>query len=226
MLRGLVGVLRYRAAPGESLGRWSLFRYLCSERYWDWRLGVNTRGHISPAELGLPPGAVEYGPTPYRGLHDMLASVPLAHRSGTFVDFGCGKGRAMLVACRAGFRPIVGVELAAVLCAEAEENLKRGGVQEFQINCMDAAEAPIPDSASIYFFYNPFSLKTLCRVLDNIHASHVRKPRPASLLFVNSVDILIAAAERPWLILCESRRCAPDLPWTRFELAPELSNAG
>ena len=41
----------------------------------------------------------------------VLRSVPIAPADYTFVDMGCSKGRALLLAARFGFRDIVGVEI-------------------------------------------------------------------------------------------------------------------
>src|SRR5665213_388580 len=38
------------------------------------------------------------------------------------VDFGCGKGRVLIVAANCGFKSLTGIEFSQNLCIEAEEN--------------------------------------------------------------------------------------------------------
>src|SRR6185437_1423823 len=41
------------------------------------------------------------------------------------VDFGCGKGRVLIVAAYHGFKSITGIEFSQNLCIEAEENMEK-----------------------------------------------------------------------------------------------------
>jgi SAM-dependent methyltransferase len=61
-------------------------------------------------------------------------------RRFTFVDLGCGKGRALLVAARMGFGRVVGVEFARELVDVARDNLIRMGVANGTVIAADAAE--------------------------------------------------------------------------------------
>jgi SAM-dependent methyltransferase len=111
---------------------------------------------------------VRYQPTDER---DLAASVELLE-GGTaryaFVDLGCGKGRALLVAARLGFRRLVGVEFAAELAAIARENLRRVGVANAVVEHADAADFRFPDEDLVVYLYNPFSDAVLRRVADNL----------------------------------------------------------
>ena len=41
----------------------------------------------------------------------------------SLIDFGCGKGRALVVAAEYGFKQITGIDFAKTLCEEAEKNI-------------------------------------------------------------------------------------------------------
>ena len=53
----------------------------------------------------------------------------------------------------------------------------------------DAAAYEIPDEADCCFFFNPFALHTLKRVLGKIFDSLERKPRPLRLFFYYPMKI-------------------------------------
>src|SRR5205085_6617351 len=100
-------------------------RYRLSERYHERRFGIETGGVIPLAQFGLDaPERREYTPLPYRYLFDALAKVPCGPED-VFLDYGCGKGRALVAAASRGFGEVIGVELAPELCAAAEANVKR-----------------------------------------------------------------------------------------------------
>jgi SAM-dependent methyltransferase len=221
MLRGLWDALTFRPAPGESLDRRTLFRHLSSERYWEWRLGLKTRGHIKPDSLSRLLGrqqAYEYGPVPFRAFWTMMESVPPEHRRGDFVDFGSGKGRALLLARSYGFRRLIGVEPIEVLRRIAEENIRRAGADNIELVAADAADFEVPAEASVYFFYNPFGKDRFEPVLRNIRKSHHSHPRPASILALNSEDFLSLARDCAWLVPKQTGMAVPDMRWDRFEV--------
>ncbi len=108
----------------------------------------------------------------------------------TFVDLGCGKGRAMLLASERPFREVLGVELNAGLAAIAEENARafRGtGLPqtELRVVCRDATEVVYPAGSLLVFIYNSFGVPVVRAVLDGL-TSHVRATGArVDLLFQN-----------------------------------------
>ena len=212
------------------LSRWTLFLHLSLERYWEWHLGMKTRGHIHADELSQllgRPQAYEYGPVPFRTFWTMMDSVPPEHRRDEFVDFGSGKGRALLLARAYGFRRLIGVELAPTFCREAEENIRKSGAENIEIVQADAAAFQVPSQASVYFFYNPFGKETFEPVLQNIRKSHQSYPRSASILVLNSEDFVALARDYCWIVQRSSGVSVPNMPWARYEVTnPQVSVAG
>lgn len=107
-----------------------------------------------------------------------------------FLDLGCGKGRALLLASEYPFDRIVGVDLAAQLIDTAKMNaLAYRNPQQVCRNIEaivgDAAVYPIPNDPLVLFLYSPFGALIMERVIDNVRRSLERKPRPFTLMYIN-----------------------------------------
>lgn len=106
----------------------------------------------------------------------------------TFIDFGCGKGRAVLLASTFPFRKVIGVEYCLDLTRVAEENVRRfpesaRRCPHIEIVCADAAEFPLPDGPLLLFFYNPFWRPVMEKVVANAAASFAGNPRHFLVLY-------------------------------------------
>lgn len=93
-------------------------RSVLSGWVFDWRYGTDTGGHIEQHKLAVTSAnqqhaevylASKAGPT---GLLFRQLALP---KRATFVDFGAGKGRVLLLAAQYGFARVIGVEFAADL---------------------------------------------------------------------------------------------------------------
>ena len=77
---------------------------------------TDTRGRIEVATLDVRGPNVEhacgYEPTGHHELKALLRRLDLFDDGGVFVDFGCGKGRVLLLATDYPFDRIVGVEFS------------------------------------------------------------------------------------------------------------------
>jgi SAM-dependent methyltransferase len=87
---------------------------------------------------------------------DILASLPMRREQYNFVDVGCGKGRALIVAAEIGFRNVTGVEISTALCEKARKNLSICGINGKVLNS-DAVKFEIPESGCVLFLYSPFN---------------------------------------------------------------------
>lgn len=91
--------------------------------------------------------------------------------SFNFVDIGCGKGRALLIASKYPFRKLIGVEYSRRLLKNAQKNLIRHVISErYDLICEDATKFKFADENTFAFFYNPFDDMVLSRVLENLQA--------------------------------------------------------
>lgn len=135
------------------------------ERSRDWRIGARTFGYYTAEQLGLEADGRAYEPAPYRLTCQLLDMVPAEFRHRGFLDFGCGLGRVLCLARRAGFNPVVGMEIAPNLAAMAQAQLSRLGITVVQGNARDLT---IPSAVRVFFLFNPFIGLTLNAVITNI----------------------------------------------------------
>jgi len=213
--RGVVGTVAtaLRLAIQPILGRQSVLSF--GERRFDRRYGVDTAGIIPREDLKIDgpaaAHAVHYQPSPPVLLKEAVADLRIDYRRYTFVDFGCGKGKALLMASAFPFKKIIGVELAADLAAIAAANIKkyksrRQRCRAIEAVCMDAAKLPLPDTPVVCFFYNPFKEEIMARVLENLRESLRRRPRDMIVVYLypelerlfDQASFLVNTRRRPW----------------------------
>jgi SAM-dependent methyltransferase len=99
---------------------------------------------------------------------DAIAHLPIDPSQYTFIDLGSGKGRALILAFKNGFRRVVGVEFSAELCAVARRNLAATGVNA-EVVYQSASDYLFPDEPTVIFLYNPFRPAVLVPVLKRLH---------------------------------------------------------
>ncbi len=114
------------------------------------------------------------------------------YRDSTFVDFGCGKGAALVFASDFGFKKVIGIEYANQLSEIAIRNLqkhfvKTGRKTDYEIINADASKYEIPAETDCFYFYNPFDAILLDRVIQNIIKSLEEKPRRILILYANAL---------------------------------------
>lgn len=118
---------------------------------------------------------------------------------GSFVDFGCGKGRTLVVAAHFGFKEIKGIEFAPALCAKANENINHisafyPGIN-FSIICEDAVTYQVNKTDKVFFFFNPFDERVMLPVVKNILQSLREFPREIFVIYINPLhkEIFLSA---------------------------------
>ncbi len=123
-----------------------------------------------------------YGISP-SSLEQALALLPEPVDTYTFVDLGCGKGRALLVAAQRPFRRLVGVEISPELARIAQANTARE--PRIAVEQGDASTFVFPDEPLVIFLYHPFLPPVLKKVLRNLELSRSRSSHPVFLLYAN-----------------------------------------
>jgi len=179
----------------ESLTRRGVRRTLqtgmsISEDYlFDFRHGTNTARRVRVSTLFVPSvnksEAMDYIPTRGRAFRKLLAALDLPADS-VFVDFGCGKGKLLLLASHLGFKRVVGLEFSPELCEVARRNAavyRRHAKSAIEIVCTDVTDYEFADDENVLFFFNPFNRSVMTRVLEKIEASFVRNPREIRLIY-------------------------------------------
>jgi len=171
----------------SRLGWWLYYLY---HRFFDRRFdrlhGVETCGVMFNDNLTVVgnnrESGLEYEPTPVRAFNKMLAKVKDDLGEFAFIDFGCGKGRTLLLASRYNFKQIRGVEFVQELQEIATRNIgifENSGqrCQDVEAVLCDAAEFEIPDENCVFYFYFPFREDVLRTVVKNIVVSYRHRPR-------------------------------------------------
>lgn len=181
----------------------------------DRRYGTDTGGTIALAELSIDSPhvafGVQYEPITRSFFRRMLAAVPITPSRYVFLDLGCGKGRALLLAADYPFKRIVGVDFAPELCGIARDNVERflahtGRPDLFEVRCQDAAFFRFSAEPLALFLYNPFAEPVLAQVLANLQASLALHPRPLLVFYRNPLCSSLLD-QLPFLRL---RRATPD----------------
>ena len=150
------------------------------ELTWDKRLGISTVGRddSNADEYRYP-----YEPTPYAVL-ERLADSGLIRAEDTVLDYGCGKGRVdFFLACETG-ADTVGIEYDERIFQSATENRKTvlpEGQTEFILTRAESYE--VPKNVNRCYFFNPFSVEILHKVLARVIESYYENPREMRLFF-------------------------------------------
>ena len=154
--------------------------------------GVDTGGivRISSMEIDSPNYvyAVYYKASRPEEVRKVLSALPVRHEDFTFVDFGSGKGLALMVASMYPFKRIIGVEFAADLHRIAESNLSKFHPEDrrcFDVQSVhaDAAAWPVPAEPLVCYFYEPFEAPVLEKTLVNLEEATKRSSQPMLLLY-------------------------------------------
>lgn len=194
--RGLGGTLRF------ALGRVRAKRDDDKPRVhpFDVRYGTETSGLIGGSELATGHAhdvynTAYYGMSPSRfaGAMELWRGLlPEGRRMEeyAFVDLGCGKGRAVLMATELPFREVVGVELHPELARVAEENLrlwKTAGraVAPARIECGDATEFEFPTGPCLLYLFNPFARPVMERLLRGVGANFRERAGMLDVVYFN-----------------------------------------
>jgi SAM-dependent methyltransferase len=161
------------------------------ETWRDWRDGLDTAGRVAAPDIVTGSAnkarGIRYQPTPLAPLRAVLRTLQLPP-GRTFVDIGAGKGRVLLAARELPFARVIGVEYSEPLCAIARRNLavaqrRAPGGPPVEIRCCDAADYRFEPGEDVIYLFNPFDAVVLARLLDNLHASLQRAPRPLWLVY-------------------------------------------
>lgn len=199
--------------------------YRLYEELHERRLGIRTTGLVTSRDLGhQSPELLEYAPSPYHALRYCLARLPIRPGEDAFLDYGCGMGRAVILAATRPFRRVVGVEISPALLAIARENARRAEKRlrcEIQLEAADARTYAVPDDITVVHLFNPFMGDTLARTVGNIRESLRRRPRSLTIVFGNPVWFEEMFGGQDWLRREAVRDFYPNIGYTIYRCRPE-----
>lgn len=139
-------------------------------------LGTDT-ARLAPQQCGadgLPiDGRNRYVPATYSAIASCFAYVAqhVDFSQCNFVDYGSGKGKALIAASQESFVNVVGIEVNPLLHTVACRNLDR-------LKCGEHVQSKLGDASTyspgkqdrVLYFFNPFTGDALERCLENIAA--------------------------------------------------------
>jgi len=142
---------------------------------------LSLKGEINSAE--------NYQGANYYLLENVFEHLQNINATHNILDFGCGKGRVMVVAAYYDFLKITGVEFARELCDVARKNI--APVQQifpekiFNVTHANAVDYKIEIDTNVFFFFNPFNEVVMLAVVKNILQSLKENPREAYIVYIN-----------------------------------------
>ena len=150
------------------------------ENTWDKRLQIKTTGRDdSSADQYRYP----YEPTPYTVL-ERLVNSGLIREGDVVLDYGCGKGRVDFFLSHQTKAGTIGVEYDERIYRSAMENRQTAALHLKTDFALARAEAyEVPQAVNRCYFFNPFSLGILRKVMARILESYYENPREVLLFF-------------------------------------------
>lgn len=121
---------------------------------------------------------------------DALESVFSAFRitpADSVIDFGSGKGGALITLAKFPFGRITGVEMSPVLAEIARKNLALLKIDCVDIVCCDATLYGELDRYNYVYLFNPFPGQVMRGVIRNLEESVARHPRKVTIVYLNPV---------------------------------------
>lgn len=160
-----------------------------NEHTWDKLLQIKTTGRddSNSDQYRYP-----YEPTPYSVL-ERLANSGLIGRRDVVLDYGCGKGRVDFFLSYQTKANTIGIEYDERIYQCALDN-QRTAVSGTRTKFVPArAELyEVPSEVNRYYFFNPFSVELLRKVMARIIESYYENPREVFLFFYYPSEEYIA----------------------------------
>ena len=160
-----------------------------TDSQWDKLLKIRTSGRdASHSDQFRYP----YEPTPYPVL-ERLAGGGYITKKNMVLDYGCGKGRACFflssqIRCRS-----IGIEFDdRIFHAACINKEKAVSGERTEFDHVKAEEYDLPEMVDRLFFFNPFSVEILQKVMGRIRESWYEKPRELLLFFYYPSDEYIS----------------------------------
>lgn len=151
-----------------------------TENTWDKLLKIKTSGRddTNSDQYRYP-----YEPTPYAVL-ERLANSGLIRKKDVVLDYGCGKGRVDFFLSYQTRAESIGIEYDEHIYARAVANKETAvSAGRTSILLQNAETYEVPAEVNRCYFFNPFSVELLRKVMARILESYYEEPREMLLFF-------------------------------------------
>jgi SAM-dependent methyltransferase len=158
--------------------------------------GTETSGFVSEHKLPrdeLASTGARYWGSAYWGSQPSFVRTAIAAlpppQTYTFIDLGCGKGRALIVASEFPFRDIVGVELSPILAKIARKNVqiienRFPGRSRIVVQECNAGTFQFPPGNIVLYIYNPFGEEVLLKVVAALEKAIAAERRDIFVIYM------------------------------------------
>lgn len=143
-----------------------------NESRWDKLLNIRTMGRD---DTHADQYRYPYEPTPYSVL-ERLANAGYIRKGNILLDYGCGKGRVDFFLSYQTRCKSIGIEYDERIYEKAAEN-KKDAVSSgrVEIELANAEEFAVPETADCMYFFNPFSVEILRKVMARSFLKALKK---------------------------------------------------
>ena len=162
---------------------------LTNDNSWDKLLQIKTSGRDdSKSDQYHYP----YEPTPYSVL-ERLANSGLIRKKDVLLDYGCGKGRVDFFLSYQTKAKTIGIEYDERIYQGASNNLMTAvSRRRAEMILVKAATYEVPAEVNRCYFFNPFSVEILRKVMARILESYYEEPREILLFFYYPLEEYIS----------------------------------
>lgn len=138
-----------------------------NESRWDKLLNIRTMGRD---DTHADQYRYPYEPTPYSVL-ERLANAGYIRKGNILLDYGCGKGRVDFFLSYQTRCKSIGIEYDERIYEKAAENKKYAvSSGRVEIELANAEEFAVSETADRMYFFNPFSVEILRKVMATVTA--------------------------------------------------------
>jgi SAM-dependent methyltransferase len=149
---------------------------LFDEKYGTDTGGIREVGSLDILDLAVARSAKRYEPSGGQMVQAALVRLAIDYREYSFIDFGSGKGRVLMVAAGFPFKSVIGVEFSRELHEVAARNIAALPAQAVRAGAIetvhgDAGAFHPPHHNLVCYLYNPFGPPVIAEVARRL-ASH------------------------------------------------------
>jgi len=174
--------------------------------------GTDTAGIREIGSLGIHSAnavyAVRYEVTGEGVALRALSSVPADVSTFSLVDYGCGKGKILLLASEHSYRSLIGVEFAPELVNIARRNVaaferSKGKDCHITVLCADVVDYDPPEGHLVAYLYNPFDCFVVKKVEEKLRQSALRSGCDIFVIYVDPVHKCVWQDQQFWQVVVE-----------------------
>lgn len=141
-----------------------------------------TQSHTTE-NLNLPKETAKmYSPSLRHDIHHLLTQLNI-QSTDAILDYGSGKGKALVYMAEFDFHLIGGAELSKTLAEISEKNMTKLGLKQVEIYHTDAMTFQDIDQFTHFYLFNPFPGNVVEATLNNIEESCRRNPRKITYIY-------------------------------------------